>query len=173
MFEQPVYTLAFRMCQNPTEAQDVMQEAFIQVLTKLEQFRGDSPFWGWLRMVTVNTCLGHLRKRKRLPLSLVDDDYQHPTVTDSPGEQKDLDLALAQLTDEARAVVWLYDVEGYTHAEIAELFGKTVSFSKSRLSRAHSQLRQWLGQEPTTSEPADPIQSNHEQVTTACPIQIS
>ena len=57
----------------------------------------------------------------------------------------DLEAALARLPERSRAVVWLHDVEGYTHEEIAELMGMTTSFSKSQLARAHERLRQWLG----------------------------
>jgi RNA polymerase sigma-70 factor (ECF subfamily) len=59
----------------------------------------------------------------------------------------DLEAALARLGDTARAVVWLHDVEGFTHEEIAGQMGKTVSFSKSQLARAHQRLRLWLGEE--------------------------
>jgi RNA polymerase sigma factor (sigma-70 family) len=59
----------------------------------------------------------------------------------------DLETALQRLSDTARSVVWLHDVEGYTHEEIAEMMGKTTSFSKSQLARAHAKLRAWLGEE--------------------------
>ncbi len=59
----------------------------------------------------------------------------------------DLEAALERLPDVSRAVVWLHDVEGYTHAEIGEMMGKTTSFSKSQLARAHERLRRWLGEE--------------------------
>ena len=59
----------------------------------------------------------------------------------------DLESAMARLGDTARAVVWLHDVEGFTHEEIANQMGKTVSFSKSQLARAHQRLRTWLGEE--------------------------
>jgi len=144
-FERQVYSLALRMCQNPDEACDVTQDTFIHVLSKLNQFRGDSPFWGWLRTIAVNTTLGHLRKRSR-PLALVSTEFleQQSLTEERPGDQCDLASALGRLPDDTRAVVWLHDVEGYTHGEIAKLFGKSVSFSKSRLSRAHQQLRNWL-----------------------------
>jgi RNA polymerase sigma-70 factor (ECF subfamily) len=61
--------------------------------------------------------------------------------------QLDLEAALMQLPDTSRAVVWMHDVEGYTHEDIAEMMGKTVSFSKSQLARAHARLRGWLGGE--------------------------
>ena len=59
----------------------------------------------------------------------------------------DLEAALERLTETSRAVVWLHDVEGYTHEEIAVMMGKTPSFSKSQLARAHVRLRRWLGEE--------------------------
>ncbi len=159
LFERPVYTLALRMCQNPDEACDVTQDTFIQVLSKLDQFRGDAPFWGWLRTIAVNTTLGHLRKRSK-PLSLVTTEFleQHSSFEECPADQRDLDQALKRLPEDTRAVVWLHDVEGYTHGEIAALFGKSVSFSKSRLSRAHRQLRDWL--EPEQDVCPEIIQAN-------------
>ncbi|MBW8056296.1 MAG: sigma-70 family RNA polymerase sigma factor [Nitrospira sp.] len=63
------------------------------------------------------------------------------------GLRMDLESVMQRLSDTSRAVVWLHDVEGYTHEDIAELMGKSVSFSKSQLSRAHARLRKWLGEE--------------------------
>ncbi len=65
------------------------------------------------------------------------------TLPDGWSDQMDLERALATLSPTARAVVWLYDVEGYSHEEIARQFGRTVSFSKSQLARAHARLREW------------------------------
>jgi RNA polymerase sigma-70 factor (ECF subfamily) len=62
----------------------------------------------------------------------------------------DLEAALERLSETSRAVVWLHDVEGYTHEEIAGMMGKTPSFSKSQLARAHRRLRRWLGEEVET-----------------------
>jgi len=70
------------------------------------------------------------------------------TLPDSWSDQMDLERALATLSPTARAVVWLYDVEGYSHEEIARHFGRSVSFSKSQLARAHARLREWY--EPQT-----------------------
>ena len=77
------------------------------------------------------------------------DDIAH-AGKDSPALRMDLEAALERLGDTSRAVVWLHDVEGYTHDEIANMMGKTVSFSKSQLARAHTRLRRWLGEEVTT-----------------------
>jgi RNA polymerase sigma factor (sigma-70 family) len=151
-FQQPAYSVALRICQCPDTAQEVTQEAFITVFRKLRQFRGDAPFWGWLRRVVVNQTLSTLR---RSPGSRETELQEyHAPATGEPeqiGLALDLEAALAALGDEDRAVVWLHDVEGYGHQEIAELFGMTESFSKTRLSRARARLRHLLGQ--TSGEP--------------------
>jgi len=145
VFQQPAYSVAFRICQCPETAQEVTQEAFITVFRKLRQFRGDAPLWGWLRRVVINQAITTLRRgpaRSTLELQ----DYHAP----AKGEQEriclavDLNAALASLGHEDRAVVWLHDVEGYGHQEIAAMFGKTESFSKTRLSRARARLRALL-----------------------------
>jgi RNA polymerase sigma factor (sigma-70 family) len=141
-FQQPAYSVALRICQCPETAQEVTQEAFITVFRKLRQFRGDAPFWGWLRRVVINHAISMLRRSPRGE-ELEFQDYHAA----SSGEQEqlglamDLEAALASLDDEDRAVVWLHDVEGYAHQEIADMFGKTESFSKTRLSRARARLR--------------------------------
>jgi RNA polymerase sigma-70 factor (ECF subfamily) len=80
-----------------------------------------------------------------------DTDELHDEVTGHRREdtalRMDLEAALERLSETSRAVVWLHDVEGYTHEEIAGMMGKTPSFSKSQLARAHHRLRRWLGEE--------------------------
>jgi RNA polymerase sigma-70 factor (ECF subfamily) len=145
-YQQPAYTVAFRICQCRDTAQEVTQEAFITAFRKLRQFRGDAPFWGWLRRVVVNHAISTLRRGPRGDV-LQYQDYH--AAADGEQEQiglaMDLAAALAVLDSADRAVVWLHDVEGYGHQEIAEWFGMTESFSKTRLSRARSRLRQLLG----------------------------
>ena len=141
-FSSPAYSIAYRICQNRETAQEIAQEAFITAFRKLRQYRGDAPFWGWLRRVVVNHAISVIRKESRAETI----EFQEYHVA-SEGDQErnglamDLDSALGQLGREDRAVVWLHDVEGYNHKEIAKLFGKTESFSKTRLSRARTRLR--------------------------------
>ncbi len=141
-FQQPAYSVAFRICQCRELSRDVTQEAFITAFGKIRQFRGDAPFWGWLRRVVVNHTISALRKRPRADAVELQEFHAH-----SDGDQEniglsmDLESALTTLDREDRAVVWLHDVEGYNHREIAGLFGKTESFSKTRLSRARAKLR--------------------------------
>lgn len=144
-FNQPAYSVAFRVCQCRELAQEITQEAFITVFRKLGQFRGDSPFWGWLRRVVVNHAISSLRKAPKAdPVELQDFHGKAESASDQIGLAMDLESALAVLGAEDRTIVWLHDVEGYNHREIADLFGKTESFSKTRLSRARSQLRDLL-----------------------------
>jgi RNA polymerase sigma-70 factor (ECF subfamily) len=144
-FQQPAYSVAFRICQCPDTAQEVTQEAFITVFRKLRQFRGDAPLWGWLRRVVVNQAISTLRRSPRAEeLELHDYHAANHGEQEQLGLTMDLEAALASLGDKDRAVVWLHDVEGYGHQEIAEMFGKTESFSKTRLSRARARLRSLL-----------------------------
>ena len=144
-FNQPAYSVAYRVCQCRELAQEITQEAFITVFRKLGQFRGDAPFWGWLRRVVVNHAISSLRKAPKAdPVELQDYHGKAESAADRVGLAMDLESALAVLGAQDRTIVWLHDVEGYNHREIADLFGKTESFSKTRLSRARSQLRDLL-----------------------------
>ncbi len=140
-FERPVYNLARRMTHCPDAAADVMQNTFMRAFRSIHQYRGDAPFGHWLRRIAATESLIHLRAGRRL-LELFVPESAH--ADDAPVEdicQLDLEKALGLLPPLPRAVLWLYHVEGYTHPEIAELCGRTVSFSKSQLSRAHQKLR--------------------------------
>jgi RNA polymerase sigma factor (sigma-70 family) len=144
-FQQPAYSVAYRICRCRETAQEVTQEAFITAFRKLRQFRGDAPFWGWLRRVVINHAITSLRKAPKAdPVELQDYHGQSEASSDRIGLAMDLESALAMLGPEDRTIVWLHDVEGYNHREIAGLFGKTESFSKTRLSRARQQLKKLL-----------------------------
>jgi RNA polymerase sigma-70 factor (ECF subfamily) len=150
-FERPVRTLARRLVAGRAAAEDVAQDVFVEVLTRLDQYEGRGSFAGWIRSISVNKCLMHLRSPWRRGLSWVDSlarpgPESGPDSSASPcvAEAVDLERALARLGETARAVVWLHDVEGYTHAEIGALLGGTASFSKSQLARAHARLRELL-----------------------------
>jgi RNA polymerase sigma factor (sigma-70 family) len=149
LFERAVYTLSLRMLGEPSAAMDALQDSFILAFQQAKSFRGDAPFGFWLRRVVLNRCLRELRDRK--PSQELDEvdltDLNCGSLT-ALTQAMDLEKALGQLTDRARAVLWLYHVEGFQHQEIADLFGKTTSFSKSQLSRALQQLREYLEPQP-------------------------
>lgn len=141
-YHGPAYTLAVRICKCRELGRDVTQEAFITAFKRVHQFRGDAPFWGWLRRVVINHAISSLRKLPRHDAVELE-DYMAYTSGDQDGLGLAMDLsqALEQLSDEDRIVVWLHDVEGYKHREIAQMAGKTESYSKTRLNRARARLR--------------------------------
>ena len=160
-FEAPVYTLARRLTRTPHDAEDVLQETFLEVLRSIGRFRGDGSFAGWIRKVTASKALMRLRtQRSRVPEEELSEELADAIAADRnhgvapiaiAPERLDLEAALARLPNTARAVIWLHDVEGYSHDEIAAMVGKTASFSKSQLARAHARLREML--EPTSEGP--------------------
>ena len=145
-FERAAWNLALRLSGRADVAQEVLQDAMLKAFERAGQYRGDAPFWAWLRKLVVNEWLMRLR-RERLHLFEVLTDSVTEADTAAPWAFADsaaLDRALNRLPETARAVLWLYHVEGYTHIEIAEQFGRSVSFSKSQLARGTRRLRELL-----------------------------
>jgi RNA polymerase sigma-70 factor (ECF subfamily) len=151
----PVFGLVRRLVRSRSAAEDVFQDCMLSLLRHLADFRGEAPFGAWARQIALRTCLMHLRSpwqraRRALAAVVPGDEEGEQRLPDGlvvdapPAEWIDLARALATLPEMARAVVWMHDVEGMTHEEIAAAFGKSVSFSKSQLSRAHAGLRQQL-----------------------------
>ncbi len=153
-FAVMVYTLARRMLASKTLAEDVLQETFIEVIRKIGSYRGDAEFGFWVKRVAINKCLMHLRSgwvSRRVEANDID-VFEHGVRNDGAEDHVALQRALAELSDTSRAVVWLHDVEGYTHKEIGRMMGRTASFSKSQLARAHDRLRTSLQGAPEESE---------------------
>ncbi len=149
LFGQPVYTLARRLLIKPELAEDVLQDTFVEVLRNLSAFRGEAPLGIWIRRIAVNHCLLHLRSpwhRLRMQLEDNDQDERAQAVANEI-EALDMERALDMLSPETRAVVWLHDVEGYTHQEIGQLMNATPSYSKSQLARAYQRMRRWADHE--------------------------
>ncbi len=151
-----VYSLCLRMTANTAEAEDLTQEAFLQLYRKIGTFRGESAFSTWLHRLSVNVVLMHLR-RKSLPAVSLEETTQGG-ADDAP--KKDFgaeDLALAGSIDRMqlqkavndlppgyRTIFVLHDVEGYEHNEIAEIVGCSIGNSKSQLHKARMKLRDLL-----------------------------
>lgn len=153
-FHQPVFNLARRMLASEAAAEEVVQDTFVEVLRKFAGYRGESPVGGWIRRIAVNFCLMQLRSawhRRAVPLTVVG-ETAGPGDPSRAGAATDLSRALARLPAKTRAVVWLHDVEGMTHSEIAAAMGKTASFSKSQLARAHERLRGLLTESRDTKQ---------------------
>jgi RNA polymerase sigma factor (sigma-70 family) len=145
-YEVPVYNLARRICRTAEDAEDVLQETFFEVCRSIGRYREEGSLWGWIRTIAASKALMRLRRNKYRDTDELNDDVMGARREDS-ALRMDLEAALERLSETSRAVVWLHDVEGYTHEEIAGMMGKTASFSKSQLARAHVRLRRWLGEE--------------------------
>lgn len=148
-FERPAYTLALRLTAHREDAREVMHDAMLRMFERIAQFRADCSFWGWLRQIVVNEALMRLRRQRDVAIDDVGIDVDVDLVAggQEPWQllaDRELENALSTLPALTRSVVWLYHVEGYTHAEIAELSGNTVSFSKSQLARGTQRLRRLL-----------------------------
>lgn len=133
-------------------AEDLTQEAFVRAWQALPNFRFESAFGTWLHRLAVNTALMELRGRRSRPLEDSDEDaFDGIGSADSAGHvtalSMDLERAVASLPPRARAVLVLYDVEGWKHEEIAVELGMAVGSSKAQLHRARSLLRTRLGEQ--------------------------
>ena len=151
-FASPVYSICLRFTRVPAQAEDLVQDTFIEIMRSIGQFRGEAALGSWIRRIAVSKALMFLRSAWTSRGQSLADDWQDATPDDAVGQglsrqpdtALDLDAALASLPSVSRAVVWLHDVEGFTHKEIAALMGRTESFSKSQLSRAYQRLRPLL-----------------------------
>ena len=148
---------AFNLEIADTEAaREVVHDAMLHLLERIGQFRGDAPFWGWLRQIVVNQALMRMRHNRGIAFEGLPDDDHWPASAEAPCETADtqhLQRALQRLPALTRSVLWLYHVEEYTHVEIAALTGKSVSFSKSQVARGGSRLRALL--ESTLDHPQE------------------
>jgi len=132
-------------------AEDLLQEAFVRAWQKIDSFRGESRFGTWLHRLSANVALSDRRLRlRRVTREVALEDGAERTVSGERDvrapQQMDLERAIAGLPERARAVLVLYDIEGYSHAEIAELTGMAVGSSKAQLHRARKLVREDLEQ---------------------------
>ncbi len=141
-----VYGLCLRMTGNASEAEDCVQEAFIQAWNKLAKFRGDSSFGTWMHKVAVNVVLGRMRKSKREQDRIRAVSEVAPareTIGDS-SSLEDLEQAMNELPSGARHVFVLHAVYGYSHDETGAMLGIAAGTSKAQLHRAKRLLKQQL-----------------------------
>jgi len=151
-----IYSVCLRMTNNTAEAEDLTQDAFLQVFRKLSTFRGDSALSTWLYRIAVNTVLMHFRKKALRQISLDEPCNQDAkTVRREYGSKDDrltgsvdriaLTRAIKELPAGYRTIFLLHEVEGYEHQEIAQLLDCSVGNSKSQLHKAKLRIRELLG----------------------------
>lgn len=160
LHKRRIYSLCMRMVGNTAAAEDLTQEAFLQLHRKIATFRGDSAFSTWLHRLAINVVLMHLRKRGLSLISL--DEAMEPTQEERPGRSfgsPDLSLAgaidrlaLERAIDDLpagyRLIFVLHDIEGYEHNEIASMLDCSIGNSKSQLHKARLKLRDALRAHP-------------------------
>jgi RNA polymerase sigma-70 factor, ECF subfamily len=154
-----IYSVCLRMTNNIAEAEDLMQDAFLQAFRKLTSFRGDSALSTWLYRIAINTVLMHFRKKKVQQVSL-----EEPYAPDAPADHKTpsreygrsddrlvgsvdriaLTRAIAELPTGYRTIYLLHEVEGYEHQEIAEMLNCSIGNCKSQLHKAKLRIRELL-----------------------------
>jgi RNA polymerase sigma factor (sigma-70 family) len=144
-----MYNVCYRMLGNIAEAEDALQESFVDVFDKLESFREESSLGAWIKRIVINHCLNVLKKRRIRFDELTDqavnviDDLQVEDDT-AQLEVTKVKRAIMALPDGYRQVLTLYLIEGYDHAEIASILGIQETGSKSQFSRAKARLRELL-----------------------------
>ena len=155
LHKRRVYSLCLRMTANTAAAEDLTQEAFLQLFRKIGTFRGESAFSTWLHRMAVNVVLMQLRK-KGLPLVSLEEtmETEEESPKKEPGAEDvrlagslnrlQLERAVGDLPPGYRMVFLLHDVEGYEHNEIAEMVGCSIGNSKSQLHKARMKLRELL-----------------------------
>ena len=162
-----MYSLCLRFTRAPAHAEDLVQETFIEIMRSIAKFRGEAALGSWIRRIAVSKALMFLRSAWTARGQSLGEDWDEVTPGDAlshgisrhPDEAIDLDAALANLPEVSRTIVWLHDVEGFTHKEIAKMMGRTESFSKSQLSRAYQRLRPMLTTGTADSAATDALRS--------------
>lgn len=143
-----LYNVACRLLGNPADAEDLVQDAFLQAHRKLDTFRGDAALGTWLHRLLVNLGLDHLRSRagRTAQATAGMDDVKIVPVTrpETVVERIDLEQAIARLPEGSRAAFVLHDVEGLDHKEVAAVLGVSEGTSKSQLHKARLKLREML-----------------------------
>lgn len=148
LFAPKLFGVCLRYMKDHDLAQDTLQDGFVKIFTKLSDYNGKGSFEGWMRRITVNTCLDQLRKDQKLKVNTPIDDVSFLVKDNHRIEEeltaKDLLKLVESLPDGYRVVFNMFAIEGYSHKEIAEQLNISENTSKSQFSRAKSHLRRKL-----------------------------
>jgi RNA polymerase sigma-70 factor (ECF subfamily) len=146
-YSKAMYNICYRITNDPDDAKDVLQEAFLSAFNNLSSFKGQSSFGAWLKRIVVNSSINHIKKSKILSMPLEGHDVEHEVPVQDHEIILEIDRikeALQQLPDGFRTVLSLYLFEGYDHREIADILDISESTSKSQYNRAKKRLREIL-----------------------------
>jgi len=144
-YAKAMYNLAYRILNNREDAEDILQEAFIECFRSLSSFRFESTFGAWLKRIVINKCINHIKKKttdltfcETLPAVAVEEE-EEPVY-----DTKEIFRGIERLPDGYRIILTLYLLEGYDHSEISQILGISESTSKSQYSRAKEKLKNIL-----------------------------
>jgi RNA polymerase sigma factor (sigma-70 family) len=144
-YSKAMYNLAYRILNNREDAEDILQEAFVECFINIDSFRFESTFGAWLKKITVNKCINHIKKKKidltlceTLPVTIYEEEEEVTFETET------IFKSIEMLPDGYRIILTLYLLEGYDHTEISQILGISESTSKSQYSRAKEKLRKIL-----------------------------
>jgi len=144
-YSKAMFNLAHRILNNREDAEDVLQEAFVDCFRNISSFRFESTFGAWLKKILVNKCINHIKRKKidltlceTLPVNVYEEEEE---VVYDTGK---IFRGIEKLPDGYRVILTLYLLEGYDHAEISQILGITESTSKSQYSRAKDKLKNIL-----------------------------
>lgn len=144
LYSKAMFNVSMRITNDYAEAEDVLQESFLNAFQNIHAFRGDATFGSWLKTIVVNKAIGIVKKRKLALVPIDDNDYADDA--DARDEEEadwqvtNIRKAIQKLPDGYRVVLSLYLLEGYDHGEIAEILQITEATSKSQYSRARKKL---------------------------------
>ena len=149
LYSKAMYNICLRMLNNEADAEDMLQNSFMDVFSKLHYFRFESSIGAWIKRIVVNNCINFLKKKRLAIVEMGEKDIPQETMTNNWGDVKmsvtTIHQAIGFLPDGYRVILNLYLLEGYDHQEIGEILGISPSTSKSQYSRAKKKLREILG----------------------------
>lgn len=145
LYNKAMFNLAYRMTNNREDAEDILQETFLECFRMLDSFRFESTFGAWLKTILINRSINHLRKKKVI-LVLQENlpDLHEEEENEIKYDTRKVFKGIEMLPDGYRIILTLYLLEGYDHSEIAQILGITESTSKSQYSRAKDKLRKMI-----------------------------
>jgi RNA polymerase sigma-70 factor (ECF subfamily) len=150
LYAKQMYNVCVRIVNNNRDAEDILQDSFLEAFKGINDFRGESSFGAWLKTIVVNRSINFLNKKKLLLFDNIHGaeslqyEETNTNADDIQYEVKKVNQALLELPEGYRVVLSLYLIEGYDHAEIAQILNITESTSKSQFNRAKEKLRQRL-----------------------------
>jgi RNA polymerase sigma-70 factor (ECF subfamily) len=146
-FSPKMYALCYRYVKDSMDAEDILVTAFTRIFERIDQFKGEGSFEGWIRRIVVNEALTFLRRNRSMyletDLEVADREPDYNSISDHL-EADDLIKMIQELPSGYRIVFNLYAIDGYSHKEIAEQLGISENTSKSQLSRARTYLQKLL-----------------------------